>query len=65
MSEADTMERGICRLSSVPLRAESSDKSEMVIVNAQDFEAGPVTRIRLPQRIPYGFHGIWIPGTAL
>ena len=30
MSEADTMERGICRLSSVPLRAESSDKSEMV-----------------------------------
>ena len=30
MSEADTMERGICRLSGIPLRAESSDKSEMV-----------------------------------
>jgi len=43
----------------------STDKSEMIIVNAQDFEARPVARVQLPQRIPYGFHGIWIPDAFL
>lgn len=35
--------------------------SELIVVNGQDVTEEPVARILLPQRIPYGFHGIWIP----
>ena len=31
------------------------------IVDATDVGAGPVARIRTPQRVPYGFHGAWVP----
>lgn len=34
--------------------------SEFVVIDAQDFEAAPVARVRLPQRVPYGFHGAWV-----
>jgi len=34
--------------------------SELVIVNAQDITAQPVAQIKMPQRVPYGFHGVWI-----
>jgi carotenoid cleavage dioxygenase-like enzyme len=37
------------------------DASELVIVNARDFAGEPAARIRLPHRIPYGFHGNWFP----
>jgi carotenoid cleavage dioxygenase len=33
--------------------------SEALIINAQDFAAPPVARIRIPQRVPLGFHGTW------
>ncbi|MCA9623547.1 MAG: carotenoid oxygenase family protein [Myxococcales bacterium] len=36
-------------------------KSELVIVDARDLAAPPVARVALPTRVPYGFHGIWIP----
>lgn len=36
------------------------DGSDLVIVDASDFSGPPVARIKLPQRIPYGFHGNWI-----
>jgi carotenoid cleavage dioxygenase len=39
----------------------SSNKSSLLIFNAQDLCAGPVAEIRLPQRIPFGFHGSWVP----
>jgi carotenoid cleavage dioxygenase len=32
-----------------------------VIISAQDFISEPVARLSLPQRVPYGFHAIWIP----
>lgn len=35
--------------------------SELVIINASEFDAEPVARVRLPQRVPHGFHGSWIP----
>jgi len=38
-----------------------SNKSDVVILNAQDFTAGPVATIHLPQRVPFGFHGNWVP----
>jgi carotenoid cleavage dioxygenase-like enzyme len=41
------------------------DSSELVVVNAQDFEAPPVARVLLPQRVPYGFHGWWVDGQEL
>ena len=36
------------------------DTSELVVVSAKDITTKPVARIRLPQRVPYGFHGAWI-----
>lgn len=38
-----------------------TNAGSVVIVDAQDFTAPPVTTIALPQRVPYGFHGNWIP----
>lgn len=37
------------------------DGSDLVIIDAADFAGPPVARIQLPQRVPYGFHGNWIP----
>jgi carotenoid cleavage dioxygenase len=39
----------------------ATDKSDVVIVHAQDFSAPPVATIHLPQRVPFGFHGNWAP----
>ena len=38
------------------------DGSDLVIIDASDFAGDPVARIKLPQRVPYGFHGNWIGG---
>ena len=38
-----------------------TDGSDLVIIDASDFEGEPVARIRLPRRVPHGFHGNWIP----
>ena len=40
----------------------ASDSSDLVILDAQDFTAAPVARVHLPQRVPFGFHGNWVPG---
>ena len=34
--------------------------AELVVLDAQDLPRGPVARVLLPQRIPYGFHGNWV-----
>ena len=34
--------------------------SDLVILDASDFTGKPVARVRLPQRVPHGFHGNWI-----
>ncbi|MFW6358528.1 MAG: carotenoid oxygenase family protein [Chroococcales cyanobacterium] len=39
---------------------EESNQSELVIVDAQNMTAEPVARVIMPQRVPYGFHGIWV-----
>jgi carotenoid cleavage dioxygenase-like enzyme len=38
-----------------------TDGSDLVIIDASDFEGDPVARVRLPRRVPHGFHGNWIP----
>jgi carotenoid cleavage dioxygenase len=37
-----------------------AQSSELVILDAQNLTAPPLARIPLPQRVPYGFHGIWV-----
>lgn len=34
--------------------------SSFVVLDAQDIARGPVAEVKLPQRIPYGFHGNWV-----
>jgi len=34
--------------------------SDLVILDASDFAGAPVATIKLPQRVPFGFHGNWI-----
>jgi carotenoid cleavage dioxygenase len=36
----------------------------VVILHAQDFTGDPIARIHLPQRVPFGFHGNWVPDPA-
>jgi len=38
----------------------SRDASDLVIIDAADFTGEPVARVRLPRRVPHGFHGNWI-----
>ena len=39
--------------------------TEMLIHDALHFDAEPVARIKLNQRVPMGFHGNWIDGAAI
>ncbi len=39
----------------------TGDHSALVIIDAQDFTSTPVATVHLPQRVPYGAHGNWIP----
>ena len=41
---------------------DSTDTTDLVIIDATDFTAGPVAAVKLPRRIPFGFHGSWVPG---
>lgn len=43
----------------------ATDSSEFVVLDALDVKAGPVARIPLPQRVPFGFHGSWISDHAV
>jgi carotenoid cleavage dioxygenase len=36
------------------------DLSEVLVFEARDIGAGPVAWVRLPARVPFGFHGSWI-----
>lgn len=40
----------------------TTDHSELVILPAADPADGPVARVLLPTRVPFGFHGNWIAG---
>lgn len=34
--------------------------SELLVIDAQNFTAEPVAKIMIPQRVPYGFHSVWV-----
>jgi len=40
------------------------DASELVILDATSFGGPPVATVHLPGRVPFGFHGSWIPATS-
>lgn len=44
---------------------EGEQRSELVILDAKEITAGPVARVLIPQRIPYGFHACWVPEEKL
>jgi carotenoid cleavage dioxygenase-like enzyme len=39
--------------------------SDLVILDASDFTASPLSTVTLPQRVPFGFHGSWVADTEL
>jgi len=39
----------------------ASKTTELVILDAQDFEGPPRAAVRIPHRVPPGFHGNWAP----
>lgn len=44
---------------------QKDNRGEMVVLDAQDFTKPAVARVLIPQRIPFGFHGLWVPGSAM
>ncbi|MEU4931913.1 carotenoid oxygenase family protein [Streptomyces yokosukanensis] len=39
----------------------ATDTSDLVILDAEQLGAKPVATVHLPVRVPFGFHGNWIP----
>jgi carotenoid cleavage dioxygenase len=41
------------------------DGSDLLVFEATRVAAGPIARVRLPRRVPYGFHACWVDAAAL
>ena len=35
------------------------NRSDLIVLDAQNVEAGPIATAKLPRRVPFGFHGSW------
>ncbi len=44
---------------------EREQRSDVAILDATDVAAGPVATVKLPVRVPLGFHATWVPGERL
>ena len=44
---------------------DNTNKTDVVILDARNFEGPPVATVQLPVRVPYGFHGNWIADSEL
>jgi len=42
----------------------AAERGELLVLAAADPAAGPVARVLLPNRLPMGFHGNWVPDPA-
>ncbi len=50
----------------ITLVTDSNDwTSHCLVFDATDIAQGPVARVRLPQRVPFGFHATWARGEEL
>lgn len=41
------------------------DASSFCLFDATRLSAGPIAQVELPVRVPVGFHGVWVPDSAL
>jgi len=41
-----------------------TETTDLVILDAEDFEREPQASVRIPHRVPPGFHGAWLPSAA-
>jgi carotenoid cleavage dioxygenase len=39
-------------------------RSDLIVLDTSGIEHGPVATVRLPHRVPFGFHGNWIDASA-
>ena len=39
---------------------ERNDSSEALILDAKNIDRAPLAKIKIPQRVPLGFHGCWV-----
>lgn len=44
---------------------ETEARSELLVLDARQLAAPPRARVFLPQRVPYGFHGVWLSRAQL
>ncbi len=49
----------------VATRTNENGRSDLVIVDTQHLDAGPVATVHLPYRLPGQVHGFWVPGDQL
>lgn len=42
---------------------EAASLTDLVILDAQDVAGDPVATVKIPRRVPYGFHGNWVPSS--
>jgi carotenoid cleavage dioxygenase-like enzyme len=36
------------------------DRSDLIVLDANEFDGDPVAIVHLPRRVPFGFHGSWV-----
>jgi carotenoid cleavage dioxygenase-like enzyme len=41
----------------------AADRSDLVVLDTADFAGEPVATVKLPVRVPHGFHGMWVNGS--
>ncbi len=44
---------------------QTNNRSELIVLDAQDWSRPPLARVMLPVRVPFGFHGTWIDNRHL
>jgi carotenoid cleavage dioxygenase-like enzyme len=55
---SDSAAEGDGWLVSVVYRGDE-DRSDFIVLDAQDVAAGPIATAKMPRRVPFGFHGNW------
>jgi carotenoid cleavage dioxygenase-like enzyme len=43
----------------------TENRSDVIVLDAQNIEAAPLATVHLPNRVPYCFHGSWLQGASL